>query len=146
MKWYYLPFLFQGLIMGVDELLHVKRSLPKWERIGHPLDTLTVFSSYLFLVLFDYSSDMAKFYIGLCVFSCLFVTKDEFVHAKNCSPVEHWLHSLLFVLHPLAFISGGLIWKDSPQDSFLYLQPTLTGIFMLYQTIRWNTSWQPQKK
>ena len=37
----------QGLAMLVDELLfHRRRGLPRWERIGHPIDTLSVLACY----------------------------------------------------------------------------------------------------
>ncbi len=37
-----IPFLVQTFLITFDEwYFHLKRGLPKWERIGHPLDTLT---------------------------------------------------------------------------------------------------------
>lgn len=146
MKWLYVPFLIQGFIMGVDEVLHLRRKLPRWERIGHPLDTLTVVTPYIFVLMTSYTETMAKFYIGLCLFSCLFVTKDEFIHAKSCSPFEQWLHSLLFILHPMTFLCAGMIWKDDPKDNFLIMQASLIVVFFIYQTLRWNFSWEVQQK
>ena len=38
-----IPIVLQGVIMVVDEgWFHRTRGLPRWERIGHPLDTLTI--------------------------------------------------------------------------------------------------------
>ena len=45
-------------------------------------------------------------YAGLAVFSCLFVTKAEWLHARLCGPGEQWIHSLLFLLQPAALISA----------------------------------------
>ncbi len=37
------PLAVQGIAMAVDELhFHRRRGLGRWERLGHPLDTLTV--------------------------------------------------------------------------------------------------------
>ena len=37
----YLPFAVQGLAILVDEFwFHHRRGLPRWERLGHPIDTL----------------------------------------------------------------------------------------------------------
>ena len=81
-------------VINIDEFyFHVKRGLPKWERIGHPLDTLTVLACFAFILIFPYSSLNLKIYIGLALFSCVFVTKDEFVHKECCPASEQWLHA-----------------------------------------------------
>ena len=138
----YLPFITQGLIMGVDEYLHHKRGLGLWERIGHPLDTFTVLIPLSIIAFNDYSQNILFIYIGLAALSCLFITKDEFVHSKECSPFENWLHSILFVLHPMIFLCSGLLWKDDPSNSFLFFQVTFVGVFMIYQILRWSILWK----
>jgi hypothetical protein len=69
--------LLQMLAMCVDEMLfHRARGLPRWERIGHPLDTLTAALCYGWLLFVPPSASHALgVYIGLCAFSCLFITK-----------------------------------------------------------------------
>ena len=38
-----IPFLAQAIVISVDEsVIHNRRDLPRWERSGHPLDTLSV--------------------------------------------------------------------------------------------------------
>jgi len=138
----FLPFVTQGLIMGVDEYLHHKRGLGQWERVGHPLDTLTVLIPLSIIAYNNYSESILFIYIGLAVLSCLFITKDEFIHAKECSPFENWLHSILFVLHPMIFLCSGLIWKQDPSNKFLYFQATFVAIFMAYQIFRWSIPWK----
>jgi len=78
-----LPALLQMLAMAVDEFVfHRRRGLPRWERLGHPLDTLTAAACYGWLAFAPPSeSSTLGVYVGLCAFSCLFITKDEFVHA-----------------------------------------------------------------
>lgn len=141
MKLLYLPFIFQGLCMLVDEFyFHEKRGLGLWERVGHPLDTITVVSCYIYLLK---GKGEVNVYLFLCAFSCLFITKDEFVHLGKCLPVEHWLHSLLFILHPLSFFSAYYLWQ-SGDILFLKYQMALVLFFLLYQTFRWSLPWQKQ--
>lgn len=139
----YLPFVLQGLVMVVDEfILHEKRRLQTWERYGHPLDSLSVLLAFLFLMNFPWSPVNQNIYVGICVVSCLFITKDEFVHYEQSSAFEHWLHALLFLLHPVTFWCAGLIWKENPSDNFLRLQTFVIFFFMVYQIIRWSSVWQ----
>lgn len=148
----FIPFILQALVIILDEwVFHIKRGLPKWERIGHPLDTLSVISCFAFVLLMPYEPGLIKYYIGLAIFSCLFVTKDEFVHKHHCPAAEQWLHAILFVNHSVVLAAMGLIW---PQLSgveifswlpsvetlrpFLWLQAAFAAIFCLYQIVYWN--------
>ncbi len=137
-----LPFLLQGLAIFVDEFyFHHKRGLPPWERIGHPLDTITVLTGFAFVAYAPPTERNLWVYIGLAIFSCLFVTKDEAVHAKLCDGAESWLHAVLFILHPLGFIAAGFIWFS---ENFSNLKPLLFGqvlivaLFLIYQIGYWN--------
>ena len=133
------PALLQGVAMLVDEgHFHRVRGLPRWERLGHPLDTLTALVCYGFLLLVPPTPHAALGYAALCLGSCLFITKDEFVHAALCKPAEGWLHAVLFVLHPVVFLCFGLMWW-SGQGHFLVLgEAALTMGFMAYQLIYWQ--------
>ena len=135
-----LPVALQALAMSVDELVfHRQRGLPRWERIGHPLDTLTAAVCYAWLVAVPASSPTALgVYLGLCGFSCLFITKDELVHAKRCKPLEIWLHALLFVLHPLVFLAFGLLWYSGGHAILLRAGLALTLGLLVYQALYWN--------
>src|SRR5262245_22654200 len=148
-----IPFVLQSLLMVVDEFyFHWHRILPRWERLGHPLDTLTVLICWGFLLLVQPTPLAAGIYALLSIFSCLFVTKDEWVHKQHCRPGEHWLHAMLFIVHPLLFISGGLFWTAIHTESasllnliryegferrFFLVNFALTFIFGLYQIIYW---------
>ncbi len=141
------PFFLQGLAMFADEFyFHRQRGLPLWERVGHPLDSLTVLVCYLFIALQAPTALNMNIYIGLCAFSCVFITKDEFIHTEKCSAEENWLHSILFILHPLTFLSAGLIWKENLNAGFLVFQPALIFIFMMYQIIYWSLNGSAQRK
>ncbi len=130
------PVGLQALAMAVDEgWYHRKRGLPRWERIGHPLDTLTMAACLGWLLVMPPSG--LPVYIGLAIFSTLFVTKDEAIHAKRCTAGEHWLHSILFVLHPIVLAAFALIWWSGGR-TLLVGQLVVTLAFLAYQVIYWN--------
>ena len=151
-----IPFVLQVLCMGVDELYyHHQRKLPRWERIGHPLDTLTVLVCLGWLSFVPPSSSALNIYLGLCFFSCLFVTKDEWVHHQYCSAGEHWMHALQFVLHSIVLACAGLLWPALHGQTLTFLHYEgferiffignlgLTIWFGLYQLIYWNFLCRP---
>lgn len=135
----------QGVAMVVDEaVFHRRRDLPRWERIGHPLDTLTIVICLGWTLVAAPSSTTLGVYIGLAAFSTLFVTKDEFVHAKLCSGGEQWLHAVLFVLHPIVlFAFGGLWWYGHTTP--LVAQLIVTVAFMTYQVVYWCVLRAPRR-
>lgn len=159
-----IPFLIQGIAIVLDEyVFHLKRGLPRWERIGHPLDTLTVLICLSFVLLIPFSAGTLKIYLVLALFSCLFVTKDEFIHKECCPATEQWLHSVLFVNHPILLAAAGLMWPflhageppywllrwvNEPTffKVFLQLQSAFVTLFMFYQAIYWNFIWKPSSK
>src|SRR4051812_20695940 len=96
--WAVLVFAFQGAVLGTDEFrFHRARGLPRWERWGHPLDTLSLLLCLAVALLPPPRGPWTGVYLGLAIVSCLTVTKDEWVHAQVCPPVEHWLHAVLFL-------------------------------------------------
>jgi hypothetical protein len=142
MNYLYMPFLIQGLVMAWDERFHQKRGLGRWERLGHPLDTLSVLIPFIYVSSNPYTEDSLIVFIWLSLFSCIFITKDEFVHSEQCSGFENWLHAVLFVLHPIIFICTGLLWNRDPDNAFLDIQPMLVGLFMTYQLLKWSIPWK----
>lgn len=148
----FFPFFLQATAIFIDEIyFHIRRGLPRWERIGHPLDTATVLICLLFILLVPYSADALKWYIALSLFSCLMVTKDEWVHKEHCPALENWLHALLFLNHPLVLSLSGLFWWSfswpelhpwipGPEllRPFLILQTAGVAFFMSYQIFYWN--------
>jgi 2-polyprenyl-6-hydroxyphenyl methylase/3-demethylubiquinone-9 3-methyltransferase len=134
-----IPIVLQGLVMVIDEgWFHRARGLPRWERIGHPLDTATLVACLVWLLATTPGSPVAlPGYVALAIFSTLFVTKDEGVHARLCSAGEQWLHSVLFVLHPIVLAALGYLWWLG-EDGLLVGQLGVTIAFMMYQVIYWN--------
>ncbi|HEX2613483.1 MAG TPA: hypothetical protein VHO02_07805 [Fibrobacteria bacterium] len=139
-----LVFVLQGAFMAVDEFgFHQRRSVPRWERIGHPLDTLTVLAPLLIAILLPPTAMWMAIFVGGAAFSCLFITKDEWVHARYCVPGEQWLHAVLFVLHPVLFLAMFLLWMTD-DTKWLILQAILVSTFFLWQTLYWNGPWAPK--
>jgi hypothetical protein len=127
-------WILQGLLMFFDEFkYHHQRGLKLWERVGHPID------SFFFLLPFLYTQFFSNVYIfiGLSIFSCLIITKDEFVHNEECLAGEQWLHSILFIVHPVSLFLLFLAWENS-LNSLIQIQSLIIFIFMLYQIIYWN--------
>ncbi len=160
---FFLPFTVQTILMTLDEyLFHRKRFLPLWERIGHPIDTLSVLAIYGFLLINPYNAFTLKVGIGLAVFSCLCITKDEFVHKHHCCGTEQWLHAVLFINHPILLASLGILWPAlhgeknlgffaawMPSSAVIFtvflIQFFLIFLFFLYQIIYWNFLWKEKK-
>lgn len=154
------PFALQAVVMMIDEFIcHHKRGLPRWERLGHPLDTLSVLACFACVAFTRQTPQTLALFAGLSVFSALFVTKDEGVHTALCGAFEQWLHALLFVVHPLIFVTSGFIWAlrdgilsaadlglEAWQGAFLEVllqgQVWVLGGFLIYQVVFWNFIYQ----
>lgn len=143
----WIPFCVQIFAMMFDEFyFHWKRGLPKWERIGHPLDTLSIVAAIGYIVVVPYSRSALLPYILLAILSCLLVTKDEWVHRKHCNGKEQWLHALLFLNHPLVLLAMGFLWqRQGSARSFLLIQFVMTILFCLYQIVYWNFIWKEKQ-
>ncbi|MEY4066315.1 MAG: hypothetical protein RIR26_2523 [Pseudomonadota bacterium] len=155
-RWMFCAFFIyalQAAALCIDEFfIHRKRNLPSWERWGHPLDTASVLIPTFLTVFFPFHESLLFVFVVLGIFSCLFVTKDEWVHARVCSGLELWLHAVLFVCHPMAFVSTAFFWVVRSQPSFLATQSDAWRVadivlkgqavtlaaFLLYQVIYWN--------
>jgi hypothetical protein len=127
---FYATLVLQGGFMAVDEFyFHFRRELPKWERLGHPLDTFF----YILALFIIWSNGLSSLAIAAAVVSTLLITKDEIVHAKTCSGGEQWLHAILFILHPICLIFAFL----SVGEWSLYILSVLI-LFLVYQIYYWN--------
>jgi hypothetical protein len=142
-----IPFVIHSLAMLTDELrFHRSRGLPRWERWGHPADTLTVLACYAVALL----GGGLGVYLAASLFSLLFVTKDEWIHARRCTGGEMWLHAFLFSLHPVLLALLG--WhaygpSGAAGDAraffavFIAGQAWVTCAFLLWQILYWNGPW-----
>lgn len=121
----------------VDEFhFHRNRGLHRQEVIGYPINTLTVIACFLFLALAERNLATEKIYYLLAILSCLSITKDEWIHRKACSGGEMWMHSVLYILHPLLLFIAMLGWEDH-RATFLAFAGGAT-IYLFYQVTYWN--------
>ncbi len=149
--------IFHSLIMLFDEFyFHRKRGLTKWERIGHPLDTLSTLLCFLIIIFFPMTKLYMIIFVLLAIISCALITKDEFVHAKYCSKIEHLLHAFLFICHPILLIFIFVFWSAFSKSYFSFLlhvdlnflksiiifQFVSINLFLFYQIIYWNIIWK----
>ncbi len=138
-------FIAQGLALGIDEFVfHRERGLPRWERWGHPVDTLSVLLCLSLALFLPAQQPWVGIYSALAIVSCLSVTKDEWIHAALCKPAEQWLHAVLFLLHPALFWAIYSLWQDGSRLVLLKVEFLLAGAFMLYQIVYWNF-WRNEK-
>lgn len=139
----FLPFLLQGLAMGVDELgFHRRRAVVRREWAGHVLDTAVFLACLACPVLLPPTAGHLLQYAGLGAASCLLITKDEFSHHVGCTGGEHWIHALLFILHPIVLVVTAGLWIGSAQApplpaaaGLLRLQALLVAAFLALQAV-----------
>jgi hypothetical protein len=136
-------WILQGLLMFFDEFyFHHKRGLGRWESLGHPIDTLFFIACFIYTLSFD-TSHLTGF-ILLASASCLIITKDEFVHSKECDGGENWLHAVLFVIHPIALFALYHAWINGLYD-IIKIQTGIIAAFGLYQLLYWNLPFRKLK-
>ena len=124
--------------MLVDEFyFHHRRGLGKWESWGHPIDSLLFLSCFLYAYFFSYSETNEMVFWLLSILSCLVITKDEFIHTKQSSALENYLHAFLFILHPLALLVLYKFWVIENRF-FILIQILIITLFMIYQILYWN--------
>jgi len=129
-----LPFALQGLTMGVDEFgFHRWREVPRWEWAGHLLDTAVFLACLTLPLVLEPTGGHLRAYGALAAFSCLLITKDEFVHQRLCTAWEHWVHAVLFILHPLVLLATAWVWVAGGPRGALGLQVALVGAFLVVQ-------------
>jgi hypothetical protein len=136
---WFVPMALQVAVFSVDELhYHRRRGLPAWERWGHPVDALGLAACVAATLVGPISPGALDLYVVLCILSSLLITKDEWVHAKICPGGEHWLHALLFLVHPLVLISLGVLWARDEARAARGLFLAAVIACAIYQTIYWN--------
>ena len=157
---WFLPFALQGLAMGVDEFgFHHQRTVPRWEWRGHALDTSVFLACLACPFVLPATPPNIRLYGVLAVVSCLLITKDEFIHQRLCSGGEHWVHALLFILHPIVLIATAFLWISLGTHAvmgiptptlawargMLLFQGLLVSGFLVFQLVFWSGRKQPEE-
>lgn len=149
---FFIPFLFavHGIIMATDEFwFHWKRNLPRWERWGHPIDTLSFIFCFALAIILPGSKENVYVYSFAALLSMLLITKDEWIHSRYCTAFEMWLHALLFLIHPILLAVAGIYLARFQLNLeietlrfWIVLQTVISILFFFYQLIYWNGPWK----
>jgi len=135
----------QGILLMYDDLvLHRQRGLPRWERIGHPIDAL-FFSMPIGLAALGGSATPSGLYWALSILSCIIVLKDEWVHVGRIGALEATLHAALFVIHPVTLIAAWRLAQTGHTFGLLLAFIALLGV-VFFQTLYWNFGKGPHER
>ncbi len=134
-----------NILFFVDEIVfHRKRGLPRWERIGHPVDTFLTGIAHGYLVLNPLHAGGSVLTFGmLAIVSSIAISKDEWVHKAECTAEEMWFHSLLFILHPVTLICSAWLSSQNLYLEIIRGQVFLIAAVLVYQIVYWNFLWKP---
>ena len=147
-----LPFGLQGVAMAFDELgFHSHRTVSRWEGLGHALDSAVFLACLMCPLYLTPTLPHLTLFGIMAAASCLLITKDEFVHQRQCTGGEHWLHAVLFILHPIVLFATGFLWVGLGTGAFarnlidalpleariLMLQVGLVMGFLVFQVVLW---------
>lgn len=132
-------FSLQAVLMGIDEWrYHRRRVLERWERWGHPVDSLLYLCALAIPAWMQPTASRVVLYTIFAVLSCVAITKDEWVHAERCEAGEHWVHAVLFMIHPSVLIFVGLLWVNNDASVLRASLPAWVGVLTCYQIARWS--------
>jgi len=126
-----------GLMLVDESVYHRRRGLGVWESWGHAADSVAFAAALAPAALLAPTRGAALLFTALAVFSAALVTKDEWIHARECVPAEHWVHSLLFVMHPCVLIAVAALWARGEGRLLRLGLPALALGYAGYQWLYW---------
>jgi 2-polyprenyl-6-hydroxyphenyl methylase/3-demethylubiquinone-9 3-methyltransferase len=128
----------QGMLMFLDETVyHRARGLGEWESWGHMADS-AFFAAALSLPAYVAPSPFGeRAYLVMALLSTLLVTKDEWIHARECGGTEQWVHALLFALHPCVLFAVGALWARGEGAVLRAALPPAVLALTAYQWAYW---------
>jgi hypothetical protein len=136
---------FQGMLLMYDDIvLHQRRGLPRWERIGHPIDAF-FFSLPIGIAAWKGSETSPAVYGGLSLLSCMIILKDEWIHVGRIKALEATIHAALFVIHPVTLYAAWELAKTGQTIGLLLAWVALMSVFA-FQIIHWNFGKGPHER
>jgi 2-polyprenyl-6-hydroxyphenyl methylase/3-demethylubiquinone-9 3-methyltransferase len=128
----------QAALMFVDEgAFHRVRRLGEWESWGHVADSALFAAALAPAALLAPNLGASVVYAVLAVVSAVMVTKDEWIHTRECEAAENWVHALLFALHPCVLISIGALWARGEGVLLRRWLPAVVAAYSFYQWLYW---------
>ena len=126
-----------GLMLVDEAVFHRERRLGTWEGWGHVADSALFAAALLPPALLAPAPGPAAAFAALAVVSTLLVTKDEWIHARECGAPEHWTHAVLFALHPCVLIAVGALWARGEGAPLRAGLPVVVACWSFYQWAYW---------
>ena len=124
----------QAVLMFVDEgAFHRVRRLGAWESWGHVADSAFFAGALAPAALLAPTHRAAVLYALLALVSTVLVTKDEWIHTRECKAAENWVHALLFALHPCVLIAVGALWARGEGALLRAALPLAVAAYSCYQ-------------
>ena len=128
----------QAALMVADEwAFHRVRVLGKWESWGHVADSVAFASVLVLPALAAPEGAALGWYVAAGAASTVMVAKDQWIHARECTGSEHWVHALLFSLHPAVLIAVGALWARGEGAEARAFLPLVVLGFSVYQYAYW---------
>ncbi|UPT75115.1 MAG: bifunctional 2-polyprenyl-6-hydroxyphenol methylase/3-demethylubiquinol 3-O-methyltransferase UbiG [Elusimicrobiota bacterium] len=128
----------QAVLMLVDEaVFHRSRRLGAWESWGHVADSAAFALVMLIPAFLDPAPETARLYAAGVIASTILVTKDQWIHARECGGNEHWVHAALFALHPCVMIAVGALWFAGEGAALRLALPFAVFGLSAYQWAYW---------
>jgi 2-polyprenyl-6-hydroxyphenyl methylase/3-demethylubiquinone-9 3-methyltransferase len=128
----------QAALMLADEFaFHRARTLGEWESWGHVADSAVFAATLLLPALAAPAGRAVPIFVAAAIFSTVLVTKDQWIHARECGGGEHWVHALLFSLHPCVLIAFAALWARGEGAAARFALPAIVAGFSVYQWAYW---------
>ena len=124
-------------MLADERIFHRERALGEWESWGHVADSAAFAAALAPAALLAPTRGAALLYAGLALASTALVTKDEWIHARECGGAEQWLHAALFAAHPCVFLSIGALWARGEGAPLRAGLPVAVAAYSFYQWFYW---------
>lgn len=123
----------------IDEPLHCKRGLNRWEKISHPVDALCsaiTFAIGYFACIYKTSLLFWSFCLTALI-TIIMSFKDEFVHKEHCSAQENLVHAAMFSLNAAALCFGSVVVLVEGSAWVFLVSGAFALLAMLWQISFW---------
>ncbi|MCB0392744.1 MAG: hypothetical protein KDD58_15750 [Bdellovibrionales bacterium] len=133
------------IIFHIDEYyFHRKRVLCRKEVLGMFLDGALYLPPLIIASFTSHSPFWKTTFITFSILSCISISKNEWFYNSDLTRPERWVHSLLYILHPILLYSFYQSWVDNyfvQNLNFWMVQIIYLGFgvkTLTHQLIYWN--------
>ena len=133
------------IIFHIDEYyFHRKRALCRKEVLGMFLDGALYLPPLVIASFAPYNDTWNVVFISFAVLSCISISKNEWFYKDDLSLKERWVHSVLYILHPILLYGFYHSWINNyfvHNLNFWMVQIMYLGFgvkTLTHQLIYWN--------